>query len=73
MRKCSMFCNMCGREIKTQKNMALEGVLSVEQSWGYFSRKDGELHSFDLCEQCYDRLTGQFKIPPMIRKQREYL
>ena len=32
-------------------------------SWGYFSEKDGETHSFDLCEECYDRITGQFAVP----------
>lgn len=73
MRKYSLFCNMCGKEIKMEKNVAREGVLAVEHTWGYFSEKDGEIHSFDLCEQCYDHLTAQFKIPPAIKKQTEYL
>ena len=55
------------------QNVAREGVLAVEHTWGYFSEKDGEIHSFDLCEQCYDHLTAQFKIPPAIKKQTEYL
>ena len=73
MRKYSLFCNMCGKEIKMEKNVAREGVLAVEHTWGYFSEKDGEIHSFDLCEQCYDHLTAQCKIPPAIKKQTEYL
>ena len=73
MRKYSLFCNMCGREIRMEKNQAREGILAVEQTWGYFSEKDGEIHSFDLCEQCYDCLTAQFKIPLSVKKQTEYL
>lgn len=73
MKKYSLFCNMCGKEIKTEKGTAREGVLSVEQGWGYFSGKDGEIHSFDLCEKCYDELAGQFRIPVTVRRQTELL
>ena len=55
------------------KDMLQEGVLSVRQKWGYFSDKDGETHSFDLCEKCYDRLISQFKIPVMIKKETEFM
>ena len=64
---------MCGREIRMEKDMLQEGVLSVRQKWGYFSDKDGETHSFDLCEKCYDRLISQFKIPVMIKKETEFM
>ena len=40
MRKYSLFCNMCGKEIKMEKNVAREGVLAVEHTWGYFSEKE---------------------------------
>lgn len=73
MKKYSLFCNMCGREIKTEKGVVQEGVLSVEQNWGYFSEKDGEQHSFDLCECCYDRLVRQFKLPITVKRQTELL
>ena len=73
MKKYSIFCNMCGKEIKMENDRAREGVLSVEKLWGYFSEKDGEVHSFDLCEACYDRLIAQFQIPITIRKQTELL
>ena len=36
MKKYSLFCNMCGREIRVEKGIAREGVLSVEQNCGYF-------------------------------------
>lgn len=35
----------------------------MEKQWGYFSGKDGETHRFELCEECYDRLTASFRIP----------
>lgn len=39
-----------------------EDVLSVDKRWGYFSDKDNRMDHFDLCEACYDELTGSFKI-----------
>ena len=56
-----------------ENDRAREGVLSVEKAWGYFSEKDGEVHSFDLCEKCYDRLVNQFEIPVTVKKQTELL
>ena len=73
MKKYSIFCNMCGKKIKMENDRVREGVLSVEKSWGYFSEKDGEVHSFDLCEKCYDRLISQFEIPVTVKKQTELL
>ena len=40
-----------------------EGVLQVCKDWGYFSEKDLVRHEFDMCEQCYDKMTSQFQIP----------
>ena len=50
----------CSRRMRT------EGVFSVDYTWGYFSDKDGERHSFDLCESCYDELLRTFRIPAEI-------
>ena len=47
--------------------------LSVEKTWGYFSGKDGERHSFFLCEDCYDRITAAFAVPVKIREVTELL
>ncbi|MBQ9885738.1 MAG: hypothetical protein IJM37_02575 [Lachnospiraceae bacterium] len=52
------FCNCCGRKIVN------EDFLEVEKEWGYFSSKDGEKISFDLCEKCFDKITADFKIKP---------
>ena len=50
-------CNCCGKSMKIQNGMLLEGICSVDTTWGYFSGKDLEKHEFDLCEECYDRIT----------------
>lgn len=61
-----IICNQCGKEMQVTNGRAEEGVFSVDYAWGYFSGKDGEKHSFDLCEDCYDKLLASFKIPAEI-------
>lgn len=64
-------CNCCGRELKVQNGILMEGICSVDTDWGYFSSKDLERHSFDLCEACYSRITGKFVIPPEVSENTE--
>ena len=59
----AIFCNRCGREIPVVDGTPREGVFSADVAWGYFSETDGERHSFDLCESCYDEIVGAFRIP----------
>lgn len=61
-----IICNKCGKEIPVINGRAEEGVFSADCVWGYFSDKDGEKHSFDLCEACYDELLATFEIPAEI-------
>lgn len=58
-----MYCNRCGKKISLENGIVKEGILTVEQQWGYFSGKDGKRHSFDLCEECYDEIVKNFKHP----------
>ena len=67
----SDFCNCCGKSMKIQNGMLLEGICSVDTTWGYFSGKDLEKHEFDLCEECYDRITLSFAVPPEISEDTE--
>ena len=64
-------CNCCGKSMKIQNGMLLEGICSVDTTWGYFSGKDLEKHEFDLCEECYDRITLSFAVPPEISEDTE--
>lgn len=41
--------------------------LKIVKEWGYFSKKDREIHECYLCEDCYDAMVESFVIP--IQKQ----
>lgn len=58
-----VICNQCKKELKYEKGVLKEGCLSVDQVFGYFSKKDGIRHRFDLCEDCYDKLVQGFVLP----------
>lgn len=66
-------CNRCGRSLKVEDGYLREGCFSAEAAFGYFSRKDGAVHSFDLCEDCYDEIVAQFKVHVEERKSTELL
>ena len=68
-----IYCNCCGKKLKTEKDLVQEGVFPVHIQWGYFSGKDGECHSFDVCEKCYDRWVASFLIPVDKNLQNELL
>lgn len=69
----NIVCNQCGRSLKVEDGIIKEGVFRGEARWGFFSEKDGEIHSFDLCEACYDRLVKGFLIPVEKEEQTELL
>ena len=68
-----ILCNCCGKKIRIENGMVMEGVFHGQVQWGYFSEKDGQIHSFELCEKCYDELTARFRIPVTVKKQTEML
>ena len=53
-----VICNGCGREIPLEYTDYFHG----EKTWGYFSEQDGRMDSFDLCEDCYQKLIDSFAI-----------
>lgn len=74
MRKAKkVFCNKCGQSFCVKKDIIQEGIFEVEYEWGYFSEKDGEIHSFDLCESCYDELVNSFVLPVTKEENQELL
>ena len=68
-----IFCNCCVKQIRTDRDRIAEGVFSGHVQWGYFSEKDGEIHDFDLCEDCYDKWIASFQIPVEIKTENELL
>lgn len=57
-----ILCNKCGESTKCP--MGNFECISSTAHWGYSSRKDLEVHSYDLCEKCYDEFAKTFMIPP---------
>jgi len=57
-------CNGCGRSLKIENGYLREFCFEADAVFGYFSGKDGTRQHFDLCEDCYDRMTTQFALPP---------
>lgn len=69
-----VYCNCCGRRIGTEEQEGRISFLTIRKEWGYFSdKKDGTIHSMDICEPCYDKLVESFTIPPEIEQITEYL
>jgi len=58
-------CNVCGKEINSSIDAS---GLSVQlfSIFGFGSPKDGEVHSADICEACYDEYRKTWKIPATI-------
>lgn len=55
-------CNMCGESIVKSSSGNFFDHLSITKEWGYLSNKDGQVHQFDLCEDCYNDFIYKFKI-----------
>lgn len=55
-------CNKCGRSLKVEGGCLKEGGVSITVPFGYFSRRDGITHHFDLCEDCYDSIIKEFAV-----------
>ena len=68
-----LYCNKCGKQIKTENEIIKEGNFSVDYRWDYFSNKDGRRHRFDLCESCYDEIVKSFQCPIEDEDYRELL
>ena len=66
-------CNQCGKDLMVEDGIIKEGVFRGEVRWGFFSKKDGEIHSFDLCESCYDQMVKRFQIPAEKEEQTELI
>ncbi len=64
-------CNCCGRKLSLHKGVVSEDFVTVTKQWGYFSNKDGREDTFDICEECYDKWTRNFAIPPQRTERTE--
>ena len=71
--KGKIYCNACSRQIKAENGILKEDVARIEKEWGYFSKKDTEIHMFHLCEECYDGIIKSFQIPVTLLDNNEVL
>lgn len=61
-----VICNVCGRKLKMENGILKEDAFEAKKQWGFFSEKDATMHSFVICEHCYDQMVASFAIPPTI-------
>ena len=66
-------CNKCGKRVEYIDGILKEDFCYVKKEWGFFSKKDLQVHSFNLCEECYDRLVEGFRVPIIIEEKSEAL
>lgn len=66
-------CNCCGRELKVENGYLKEECFHASHAFGYFSKRDGIRHRFDLCEACFEKWTGSFAVPVEEEEVRELL
>ncbi len=69
----AVICNCCGKKMVVEEGIVREGIMMVDHMWDFFSEKDGEIHHWDLCESCYDLMTGQFVLAPDVEEQVEFI
>ena len=56
-----------------EKGILKEDALIIKKEWGYFSKKDLEVHELVLCEHCYDVWKQGFIVPVCITGKQEVL
>ena len=66
-------CNVCGKEFRILPSGEFEESLTVDKTWGYFSRKDAVRHKFTVCEDCYDKWVASFAVAPKEEQASELL
>lgn len=66
-------CNKCKKELKVENGIVKEGCFHADTGFGYFSHKDGMQYSFDLCEECYDKMIAEFAIPAQVQELTELI
>ncbi len=69
----AVVCNKCKKNLKVKNGVIMEGCFNGNIRFGYFSNKDGDVHSFDLCEECYDKMIDGFAIPVEEEEVKELL
>ena len=68
-----VICNQCNKEMKVENGYLKEGCFQADYVFGYFSKKYGMRHRFDLCENYYEKMLEKFSIPVEEVREKELL
>ena len=66
-------CNVCGKTLRVENGLLKEDVFAAVKEWGYFSKRDLEVHQFNVCETCYEKMIDSFIIPVNRTDKKEVL
>lgn len=61
-------CDICGREMLDPSVVGTADLNDIcdhaklEANWGYFSNKDRQVHTCDMCEECYDKVREYIEV-----------
>lgn len=69
----AVVCNCCKKELLVENGILKEECIHIAHDFGYFSEKDGETESFDLCEACYSKMISKFRLPVSTKERKEWL
>ncbi len=60
-----ILCNACKKSCTATSGFGFS-YATLSAKWGYSSKKDMENHLSHICEDCYDKIVKNFKIPSLI-------
>ena len=66
-------CNCCRKKMLVENGFFKEECIHVEHDFGFFGTKDGQSQRFDLCEDCYRKITESFSVPVEEWERKELL
>ena len=66
-------CNCCRKKLLVENGFLKEECIHLEHDFGFFGTKDGLSNRFDLCEDCYQKITEEFSIPVEEWERKELL
>ncbi len=55
-----VICNCCGQLIVESNQLPKKEYVHIKKTWGYFSNKDGQVDTINICETCYDKWVATF-------------
>ena len=66
-------CNCCGKELLVENGFLKEECIHVTHDFGFFGKRDGTSHAFDLCEECYEKIIAGFLVPVETKEREELI